>query len=295
MNLPLVTIAVVTYNSSNFIIETLESVKKQTYKNIELIISDDHSSDNTVDLCRIWLSENKDVFTRTALIQSKENTGVAKNSARALTETSGEWYKMLDGDDILFPNCIEDFVDYAILHPSENVISSYVKVYKDTFEYKNCIRDVHDYSTNFFELDSHNQLLTLAKGNSIYSVSVIVRTNTLKRIGGFDSRFIFEDYPLLINLLEAGEKIYFMPIVTAGYRIHDSVSRSTTTIFNYRYKKIMRDFYKIKCKKYLPLSLKIRNELIWGLQNIFEKLSINTKQYFNLYSVFEKFICKIFR
>ena len=44
---PLVTIAVVTYNSSQTILETLESVKEQTYKNIELIISDDCSSDNT--------------------------------------------------------------------------------------------------------------------------------------------------------------------------------------------------------------------------------------------------------
>lgn len=60
---PLVTIAVVTYNSSQTILETLESVKEQTYKNIELIISDDCSSDNTTDICQKWLQKNAIFFS----------------------------------------------------------------------------------------------------------------------------------------------------------------------------------------------------------------------------------------
>ena len=57
---PLVSIIVITYNSAKYVLETLESAKNQTYQNIELIISDDCSIDNTVDICTRWLNENKD-------------------------------------------------------------------------------------------------------------------------------------------------------------------------------------------------------------------------------------------
>lgn len=49
---PLVSVVVITYNSSKYIVETLNSVKKQTYKNIELIITDDCSTDNTVSVIK---------------------------------------------------------------------------------------------------------------------------------------------------------------------------------------------------------------------------------------------------
>ena len=60
----LVTVVVVTYNSSKYVLETLDSIFEQTYKNIELIITDDGSSDNTVELCREWLTHYGDRFTQ---------------------------------------------------------------------------------------------------------------------------------------------------------------------------------------------------------------------------------------
>ena len=59
-NNPLVSIIVITYNSAKFVLETLESAKAQTYQNIELIISDDGSTDNTVQICREWLKNNEE-------------------------------------------------------------------------------------------------------------------------------------------------------------------------------------------------------------------------------------------
>ena len=76
---PLVSITVITYNSAKYVIETLESAKAQTYQNIELIISDDHSTDNTVKDCRQWIEKNKEWFIRTVLITIPENTGVPAN------------------------------------------------------------------------------------------------------------------------------------------------------------------------------------------------------------------------
>jgi alpha-1,3-rhamnosyltransferase len=71
-------------------LETLDSIKAQTYDNIELIISDDYSSDNTVDICREWLSKHKDSFVSVKLITSDKNTGIAPNANRGWYQARGE-------------------------------------------------------------------------------------------------------------------------------------------------------------------------------------------------------------
>jgi len=83
-NNPLVSIIVITYNSAKFVLETLESAKAQTYQNIELIISDDGSTDNTVQICREWLKNNKESFVNTELITVEKNTGIPANCNRGV-------------------------------------------------------------------------------------------------------------------------------------------------------------------------------------------------------------------
>ena len=70
-NIPLVSVSVITYNSSKTVLETLESVKTQTYPNIELIISDDCSPDNTVEVCREWIEQNKERFVRIEILAAE--------------------------------------------------------------------------------------------------------------------------------------------------------------------------------------------------------------------------------
>ena len=97
---PLVSISVITYNSSKYVIETLDSAKAQTYQNIELIISDDCSTDNTVEICKNWINDNKERFVRTELITVKKNTGISPNCNRANNAANGEWIKEIAGDEI---------------------------------------------------------------------------------------------------------------------------------------------------------------------------------------------------
>ena len=58
----LVSVIVITYNSSRYVLHTLESVHRQSFNDIELIVSDDCSTDNTFDLCREWLANYSDRF-----------------------------------------------------------------------------------------------------------------------------------------------------------------------------------------------------------------------------------------
>ena len=98
----LVSIGIITYNSEKTILETLNSAYNQTYKNIELIISDDFSHDNTVNICKEWISEHSSRFVNCFVLTSTQNTGTSANCNRLINYCSGEYLKILAGDDILY-------------------------------------------------------------------------------------------------------------------------------------------------------------------------------------------------
>ena len=121
---PLVSVAVITYNSAKTVVETLESIKSQYYENIELIISDDHSFDNTVSICKEWLQLNSSRFSRIVLLESENNTGISANCNRAETTCNGEWIKIIAGDDLLLPNCISDYISFVSSNPDTVIVFS---------------------------------------------------------------------------------------------------------------------------------------------------------------------------
>jgi len=132
-NKPLISVIISAFNSSPFIEETLDSVRNQTWAGLELIVSDDCSNDNTVDICRNWIRDHKSRFVRTELITSDQNTGVAGNANRGIRAAQGEWIKFLGADDTLKPTCIEDNMTWIESHPETGVLFSKIEVYKEIF------------------------------------------------------------------------------------------------------------------------------------------------------------------
>jgi len=111
--LPLVSICIPSYNSAEFIEETIQSVTQQSYSNIELIITDDGSIDDTVKRiekvianCQIPLNFQK----------SKKNTGIEANWNHCLSLAKGKYIKLLPADDTLSPNCVTEQVKQFEMH-----------------------------------------------------------------------------------------------------------------------------------------------------------------------------------
>lgn len=274
----LVSCTVVSYNSAATVIETLESIKAQTYQNIELIVSDDCSTDNTVELCREWLKQNNDRFARTVLLTVEKNTGVAGNDNRALAECQGTWQKGIAADDILFPNCVEDFVEYVKSNPEVRWAASKVAIYNEKFEEDCCRHKGLVYDKSFFDTSVEQQLMRIAWQNVIIAPSVFYNLDFKRLVGGYDESYGFEDYPFYVNALEKGYKCYFLDKVTVGYRIHQSQYNSSDRLFNYPFLKKERFFIKDRCFVYLNKKQRFLKRLFWHFQDSLEIIGLNRKK-----------------
>ena len=177
MDQQIVTIGVLTYNSSKYVIETLESIKAQTYPSLILQISDDCSTDDTIEICKKWIEDNKERFVKTKVIIPDHNTGVSANANRNWDECETEWIKDIAGDDLLLPNCIEDNMKYIEKHPDAVVVFSKVKGFRASNGKKKLV-DIpwHDYS--FFNLTPKEQYNFLFyKGNHLPAASCFYNIN----------------------------------------------------------------------------------------------------------------------
>lgn len=228
-NNPLVSIIVITYNSSAFILETLESIKTQTYKNIELIISDDSSTDKTIALCSNWLKTNYIHFKNVKIIQTPQNIGISGNCNHGLREASGEWIKYIAGDDMLTNNCIERFVEYAFIHTDSNFFSCDLEVFNDENHYY-----IQQKGTRLNKKNSKQQLKYFIGCNSrINGPSLFINRTALIKLGGFNEEFpMVEDYPLYIKITSEGNIIRFIPEILVRWRKNiNSVTHSGHGIF----------------------------------------------------------------
>lgn len=102
---PWVSICIPAYNSEKFIEETLRSVLTQSYRNIEVVISDDCSVDNTAQIVNSF----KD--GRIRFFKNEQNLGVEKNWNKTLGLASGKYCKLMGADDVLYPTFIEEQVN----------------------------------------------------------------------------------------------------------------------------------------------------------------------------------------
>ncbi len=106
---PLISICIPTYNGSRYIEKCIACCVDQTYRNIEIIINDDGSSDNTLELIEQFSKQD----TRIKLTQNNKNLGLVANWNRCLELASGQYIKWLFQDDLMELNAIESFYDIA--------------------------------------------------------------------------------------------------------------------------------------------------------------------------------------
>ena len=306
---PTVTVSVSTYNSSKFVVETLESIKKQTWDKLILQISDDCSTDNTVDVCREWIGKNKDRFEDTRIIEVDHNTGVSANANRAWDACTTEYYKGIAGDDLLLPNCIEDNMAYVTKHPDAIFVFSRAKAFGVSRE--RCDRHekkVFDYS--FFQMTPEQQYDRIKYGSCLPAASCFCNIKKIREIGmRHDERIPFlEDRPKWITVIRKRIKFHFFDKETVLYRLHERSLSNTSVlapkfyestrlaffyyIFQNMYEKdqesAIREVVRLEMEQYMRLLDNIHkrdkyyNLSLYRLFNIPKSLIIRTRELLHL-------------
>jgi glycosyltransferase involved in cell wall biosynthesis len=124
-NAPLVTVGIPCYNVERFIGFAIRSVLSQTYTNFELIITDDGSTDGTVEVIKQFNDP------RIKLIVDGENRGISYRLNQQIDRARGKYFVRMDGDDIMFLNRIEEQVNYLETHPDVSVVSGQAVIIDD--------------------------------------------------------------------------------------------------------------------------------------------------------------------
>jgi Predicted glycosyltransferases len=245
-------------------VETLESIRQQTYSNIEIIITDDCSTDKTIYIIKDWISKNEYRFSSTCLVQSTKNTGISANCNRGLLEAKGTYIKIIAGDDVLLSNCIEDNMHYAMKHNSK-IIFSKLKILSELTDEDPRVKNVlicQEEAIEFLKWSTNQQLSKLVTRNYLLAPCSFFNRRYLMDVGGFDERFIMEDYPLWLKSLELGVKFHFLDKTTVLYRIHGGQSTASE---EGRFKKwFLEDeykIYKLMRKRHLSPLMKWNEEL----------------------------------
>ena len=219
MDQPLVSICTPCYNHEKYLEDYIESIIMQDYPNIELIISDDSSKDNSLSVIEKHKERLKKRFVRVEIIQNKNNVGITKNCNIVTTLAKGKYIKLFASDDIMFPNCISEAVNFMEENLSVGVLLGGAYVVPDEYKYGTVYGKYSKTSCLNNNLLSQDKILwnLLYKGNFICAPGVMIRKKVYENNGYYDENAQYEDYEFWLKICKK-EKFYYINNYNVCYR-----------------------------------------------------------------------------
>ena len=212
---PLVSIVIPAYNNENTIIATLESIRNQSYKNIEIIIIDDNSKDKTLQL----VTEQQKKDNRIKIYHNSTNLGMIGNWNKCIQMSNGEFVKLVCADDLLDKNEIEKETEAMILNPTVNLVESDTRLI-----------DINGRKIGSFKRYHKSGLV---KGKKIARTSIIwnnffgapvnnlIRKSVLDKTGYFDEQFTYIlDFDMWMKIACTGD-VYIIHELLNSFRIRN--------------------------------------------------------------------------
>lgn len=214
MSFPLVSIIVPTYNAEEFIVENLNSILEQDYPNIEIVIADDCSTDNTQKVIRDYFKD-KDT-SKIKIFFNEKNVGVTKNSNICLKACTGKYVFLHAGDDVLLPGKISSQVEFLETHPE------YVMCYHNVDVFDSVTNKTLYLYNSFYRNRTHQGDATclLKYGAFFVGCSLAIRSEALPKEGYNEKILTCSDWFLVFDSLAPGGKIGYIDKVLSRYRRH---------------------------------------------------------------------------
>lgn len=219
---PLVSFCIPTYNNEDYIKETIDTVINQTYPNIELIIVDDNSTDNTFNIISKYKEDyiaTDDKIRKISIYKNEKNLGMAGNWNKSLSLCQGKYLKLLCADDLLNKNLTE--IEVSIMEKNNEVlcVSSDTQFVDKNGKKKGFYRRYHKVGVIYgikavkFSLFSRNYLGA--------PLANMFRKRVFDKLGGFDENLSYIiDYDFYIRVYLEG-KVYILHNPLNFFRIRN--------------------------------------------------------------------------
>lgn len=210
-NNPLISIAMATYNGSSYLANQLDSIISQTYKNIEIIIVDDCSNDDTIMIIRQYQKQYRNI----RLIQNPINLGIVKSFGTALTLCGGEYIALCDQDDVWFSDKLEKLLDNIghnlLIHSDTVLVDKNMQVIASS--------GIQSTKTDKFKCDFEDYLIS----NNVTGCTALFTKRLCELALPIPEGFYIHDHYLAIIASFYGS-IKFLDAPLVYYRQHDNNS-----------------------------------------------------------------------
>lgn len=218
----LITIVVNCYNRANMVRTALDSVWNQTYRPIELIIVDDESQDNTMEVVEQWRSEHPDTSDFTSIAKTFPNGKPSLSRNRGLALAHGDYIQFVDDDDWIYPNAVQAKVDYIKTHPNCDLIVNQLDYYRRGKIFGKTHISLPDNPQNLVEHLLRHECLLVA--------TLMFKTNVMRAIGGWKADLHFAmDAEITLRHAMKGGTIGLVDKSLGAYRFHNTGRRQCTT------------------------------------------------------------------
>jgi glycosyltransferase involved in cell wall biosynthesis len=209
---PMVSVHVISYNQEKYVAEAIESAVNQDYPNLEVVVSDDASTDRTVSIIRDLESLHPG---KIVALYNKTNVGVTSNSNRALSACSGDFVAFLGGDDVLLPGKISAQVEWFRRESQRVLCGHRTEVfYEDGSRPPKLDREVCHKGVGPESIIRH--------GAPFCGSAVMVKASAIPVYGFDESITIASDLLFWIEVLASGGEFGYVDGVYARYRRHSS-------------------------------------------------------------------------
>lgn len=207
---PLVTVICICFNHEKYVVEALNSVVTQSYSNIQLIIADDCSLDQSSKVIKKWIKNYSEVL----FIENSKNLGNTKTFNKAYKYAKGDYIIDLAADDLLLTHCIETqittflktkYSNLGIVYANINLVdqnNKYLSIYYDN--------DQAPKSGNIYKM-------VIGRTTAICSVASMFKKQVFDEVGNYDENLYYEDLDLWVKVSRRFEFEY-IPLVLANKR-----------------------------------------------------------------------------
>ncbi|PZM07255.1 glycosyltransferase family 2 protein [Acinetobacter baumannii] len=233
-SLPLITVLIPVYNVEAYVEEAINSICNQSYKNLEIIIVDDCSTDNTFSICQ----KLKKQYKRIKLFRNSKNLKIVKTLNFALSKANGDYIARMDGDDISYPDSLKNKLEFLLENQNFSLVGSHVKTIDEN---GNII------GSSRFPIEWENILKVFKYSSPVLHIW-LAKKEVYTVLKGYREVPGVEDYDFLLRMISSG--FYFTNIDKFDYAVRIRSGNTNSTMgFNQR---IMSNYvlglYNSRCK-----------------------------------------------